>query len=121
MQIRIDVGEIEEFARKMERLPTGMQIEVHEGLGIIANLIKSDARSWATVKTGFMRSTIYVKVIKMWVFVIGAWAYYAVFQERGTRYIHAVRFLGRAVHRWWPRVQDMMRRALRVAMENAGL
>jgi len=120
VQIRIDVSEIEDFARKMQRLPTGMQTEVHEALGITANLIKADAKGWAPVLTGFLRSTIYAKVIKQWVFVVGAWAYYARFQELGTRYIRAVRFLGRAVKRWWPRVRDMIQRAIVIAAGEAG-
>lgn len=100
----------------MLKLDTKLQLEVHEALRIGANLIKADAMRDCPVKTGFLRSTIYAIVKTIWVFAIGAWAFYGKFQEYGTRYIRARMFIQNAIKRRWPQVRDMIRRAIILAM-----
>lgn len=113
-QISIELRNIEEFRDTLSHVSTMLQIEIIEALEISGKFIEVDAKEMAPVKTGFMRSTIYTQV-KNFVLYVGAWCYYARFQEYGTRYIKAVRFLGRAVQRRWPMIKDILHRAVRLA------
>lgn len=123
VSIKIDVSQIEDFARRMQQLDTRLQLEVHEALRIGAQLIKADAQSNAPFKTGFLRSTIYAAAKMTWSFAIGAWAPYGKFQEYGTRYIPKpsgsrarLHFISDAIKRHWPQIRDLIRRAIVLVM-----
>lgn len=118
VKITIDVSQIEDFARKMERMNTKLVQEVHDAFRIGAQLIKADAQADCPYKTGFLRSTIYAVVKRIWHIVIGAWAYYGKYQEFGTIYIRARMFIQNAIKRRWPQIRDLIRRALIIAMES---
>ena len=119
VKIDIDLTGIDDFGPKMNRLDTGLQVEVHEALQGGANLIKADAMFYSPVKTGFLRSTIYAKVKATWHFIVGAWCHYAKYQEFGTRYIRARAFIQRAIKERWSQIRDMVNRAVRLAIWTA--
>ena len=78
---------------------------MHECFQGEANLIAAVAKSYAPVKTGFLRSTIYAAVSGLMHVKVGAWASYAKYQEFGTQYIPGVHFLSRAFQEGWPRLR----------------
>lgn len=117
VKIIIDVSEVQELSQKLRRAPTWLTVEVQEALNIGAKLIEADAKADAPVKTGFMRSTIYVVCKATWHFIVGAWCYYARYQEYGTRYIQARRFIQNAIKRRWPQIRDLIRRAVKLALK----
>ena len=106
VQIDCDISGVDELQRKMELLDTKLQADIHERLQAEANLIKATAQSYAPVRTGFLRSTIYVVVTGLMHVKIGAWAFYAKYQEFGTRRTRGVHFLSRAFQEHWPRLRQ---------------
>lgn len=108
VQIDSDISGIEDLQRKLELLDTKMQYAVHEQLIGEAHLIQARAQYYAPERTGFLRSTIFAKVTGFLHVKVGAWAYYAKYQEHGTRYIRAVRFLSRAFQEHWPRLKQVI-------------
>jgi len=106
VQIDSDISGVDELQRKMELLDTKMQIAIHERFQAEANLIKATAQSYAPVRTGFLRSTIYVVVTGLMHVKIGAWAHYAKYQEFGTRRTHGIHFLSRAFQEHWSRFRQ---------------
>jgi HK97 gp10 family phage protein len=106
IQIDSDVFGLYELEEKMARLDTQLFLEIQDTLQGEANLIASRAQFYAPIRTGFLRSTIYAVVTAFLHFKVGAWCYYAKFQEFGTRYIPAQRFLSRAFQEQWPRLKS---------------
>lgn len=128
VKIEFDIGGIEEFRSKMMRLDQAMRVRVWEQLNEIGDKIKRMARLGAPIRTGFLRSTIYSKMDppnplgmteKWWILKVGAWASYAGFQEFGTRYIRAQKFLSKALEFYLPQLAEVVAEALRLAVEEA--
>jgi len=111
----IDVENIDDFGRYMDKADTNIQLAVRAELQTFGDRIKSDAEKDAPVLTGFLRSTIYARV-KEWVLYVGAWADYAKFQEYGTRYIRGLHFVSNAIQTHWSQIREYMARAVNDAI-----
>lgn len=128
VEIRLDVGGVEQLRAKMLRLDETMRLRVWERLQDIGTHIKVEAQRLCPVRTGFLRSTIYASMDppspmgmteKQWILKVGAWASYARYQEFGTRYIQAREFLRRAIEMHLPQLSEVVAEALRLAAEEA--
>jgi len=99
---------------KLARLDESMKRKVHEAMQFEAEGMKNIARARCTVKTGYLRASIYARV-QDWILQLGATAPYAVYQELGTRYIRPREFLKNAV---WLRMQSLINRVNRAIGES---
>jgi hypothetical protein len=70
----------------MGKMDSGLQRHVHAYLSSLAADMKSEAERLVSVRTGYLKSTIYAKVHD-WVAELGAEASYALFVEFGTRHM----------------------------------
>lgn len=127
VQLRVDLSEIEELGPKLARLDTQLQTEIAEGIQIKCKLVKSDAQMKCPVKTGFLRSTIYAKLLsfipgsqRFLQIVIGAWAHYARFQEFGTRHIAPRMFIRKAFRERWPEIKTFIDYIIRKVIGEVG-
>lgn len=96
VEMEIHVKGFPELEAKLERLDRGTRTKVNEAMVFEGEAMKTTARQLCPVKTGYLRSTIFAKV-QGWVLKLGATAHYAIFQELGTRFVQARRFLSRAI------------------------
>jgi HK97 gp10 family phage protein len=94
--MEIHIYGLPELREKLRRLDEGMKRNVHDAMQFEAEAMKNVARARCPVRTGRLRDSIYAKV-RDWIIQLGATAPYAVYQEFGTRYIQARRFLSNAV------------------------
>lgn len=74
------------------------QIGINMIFHIYGSRITSDAKTFAPVKTGYLRRSI-SHIVRELALVVFVGAPYASYQERGTRYIRARNFLRMAVDR----------------------
>jgi HK97 gp10 family phage protein len=111
---------VEEFKQVMQKFDSSMQKHVHRQLESWADDVKALAQKLVPVRTGYLRSTIYVK-IREWVATIGSEASYAVFVEFGTRYMRARPYLFPAIRKHLPRLERTICNALETAKTEAGL
>lgn len=127
VDIDIDLSDIRDFRNKMNEVPTWLQLEIESALQMGCDMIKIEAQSQSMdrYKTGFMRSTIYAKLQifrgvheTIWRILVGAWAYYAKYQEYGTRYIRGRHFLSGAIRVKWPMISALIDRAITLALEH---
>jgi len=118
VEVELDVDGIEEFQRKMDFLDSAMQRHVYSALHSIGSDIKADAQRFAPVRTHRLRLSIYSRVVD-WLLEVGATAPYAWFQEFGTRFIQAKRFLWRAIQRNLPNLRRTMDYAVDHAIREA--
>jgi len=121
IQLKMEIGEIEEFRAKMMRLPEDMRHRVYEAMNSIAQDIVIRAKELCPVRTGRLMHSIYAHVSREWIMKVGAYAPYAIYQELGTRYIEPRGFLTQAIMENMPRLVMLMHEALRLAItETAG-
>ncbi len=111
---------MEEFKAAMQKLDSGMQREVHRYLASWAADVKAEAARLVSVRTGYLRSTIYAK-IQEWVAEIGADATYALFVELGTKYMQAQPYLFPAIQQYLPALEAIIVSAIEQAKSEAGL
>lgn len=97
IEFRVEVGGIEDFARKIRRLDETAQKCIQDALNQTGQEVMRRARQLAPVRTGRLMQSIYVQMIYKWVVKVGCYVPYAFFQEFGTRYIPPRYFLTRAL------------------------
>lgn len=115
VEMEIHAEGLPQLREKLERLDSATQQKVSEAMNFEAEAMKTTAQQLAPVKTGRLRASIFAKV-EGWVIKIGATASYAIFQELGTRFIQARRFLSHAVEL---RMQSLINRINRAISEAA--
>jgi len=113
VEMEIHAEGLPQLREKLERLDSATQQKVSEAMNFEAEAMKTTAQQLAPVKTGRLRASIFAKV-EGWVIKIGATASYAIFQELGTRFIQARRFLSHAVEL---RMQSLINRINRAISE----
>jgi hypothetical protein len=87
VKIEVDVSDVEAFAEALRQMPEQLRERFAGVLGEIGQQIVVRARAYAPVRTGALRASIYQTVTRDLVLRVGAYVYYAIFQEFGTRYI----------------------------------
>ena len=116
VEMEIHIDGIPELRKKLNRLDDGMKRNVHDAMQFEAEAMKNTARARCPVRTGRLRDSIYAKV-QDWILKLGATAPYAIYQEFGTRYIQARRFLSNAVE---IRMQSLINRINRAIRQSIG-
>ena len=96
VKMEIHVQGLPELREKLLRLGESMKQRVHDAMVFEAEAMKRTAQGLAPIRTGYLMSTIF-GTVEDWVLKLGATAPYAAYQEFGTRYIRARRFLSNAV------------------------
>jgi HK97 gp10 family phage protein len=119
VEITCDVRGIREFQAAVRIFQNAMQTYVQRQLISWAADVKAEAMQRAPVKTGHLRSSIYV-VVKDWVVNIGAEATYALFVEVGTRYMRARPYLWPSIQAHLPQLEMMVKEAIDAAKAEAG-
>jgi HK97 gp10 family phage protein len=118
VEMEMHIDGLPELRDKMDRLDDSMKDNIHGVMEFEAEAMKNTARARCPVRTGYLRDTIYAKV-RDWVIHLGATASYAIYQEFGTRYIQARRFLSNAVELRMPSLINRINRAIRQAIAEA--
>jgi HK97 gp10 family phage protein len=120
VEINLDLAGAEEFKQAIGRFDAEMQRHLHERLAEWAENVKTEATRIVPVRTGYLRSTIYVRS-REWQAEIGAEAAYAANVEFGTRHAQAKPFLHPAVQTRLPELERLFLEALDFAKTEAGL
>ena len=118
VEMEMHIDGFPELRDKLDLLDDGMKRNVHDEMQFEASAMKNAARARCPVRRGYLRDSIYATV-KGWIIQLGATAPYAIYQELGTRYIKARRFLSNAV---WLRMQSLINRinrAIRRSIQEA--
>ena len=118
VKIDIDASEVEQFAEALRQMPEQLREKFAEALGEIGRQIVVRARAYAPVRTGALRASIYQTVTRDLVLRVGAYVYYAIFQEYGTRYIAPRYFLTRAIQENFPLLVFAMGEAINQTWES---
>jgi HK97 gp10 family phage protein len=119
IQLKMDIGGIEEFRAKIMYLPEDIRRRVYEAMNSITYDIVRRAKELCPVRTGRLMHSIYGHVNRDLVMKVGATAPYAIYQEFGTRYIEPRAFLTQAIMENMPRLAALMRQALELAIKEA--
>ena len=119
-EITFDVTGAAEFKRAVARFDGEMQRQVHAQLAKWADGVKTEAKRVVPVRTGYLRSTIFVQ-IQEWTAEVGAEAAYAANVEFGTRYAAAQPFLQPAVEARLPELERVLSAAVDLAKAEVGL
>jgi len=120
IEIAVDVAGGAEFTQAITRFDAEMQRQVHEQMVKWAESVKTEAKHLVPVRTGYLRSTIFLR-IQEWTAEVGAEAAYAANVEFGTRYAVAQPFVQPAVEARLPELERVMVEALDLAKVEAGL
>jgi HK97 gp10 family phage protein len=119
VEMEVHIEGIPELRQKLSQLDNSMKARVHDAMRFEAETMKNVARARCPVRTGRLRDSIYAKV-RNWVVRLGATVPYAVYQEFGTRYIRARRFLTNAVELRMPLLINRINHAVNQAIKEAG-
>ncbi|MEM1551328.1 MAG: HK97 gp10 family phage protein [Candidatus Bathyarchaeia archaeon] len=112
VKLQIDMKELEEFRKALDEMPSELKKRFYEVMGDIAKQIVVRARAYAPVRTGALRASIYAVVTQDLIMRVGAYVYYAIFQEYGTRYIAPRYFLTRAIQENLPLLNFAIQEAI---------
>jgi HK97 gp10 family phage protein len=112
LKIDIDASQIEAFAEALKQMPAELRDKFADVMGDIGRQIVVRARAYAPVRTGALRASIYETVTHDLVLRVGAYVYYAMFQEYGTRYIAPRYFMTRAIQENLPLLTFAMGEAI---------
>lgn len=121
MEVSVDVSGVQEVQTALLNFDVAMQRRVHEQLGAWCELVKQSAQSKAPIKTGYLRSTIYARMVEYWALEIGVDAFYAYFIEWGTSYMRAQPFMDPALQEYLPILEPVLIAAINQAKLEAGL
>lgn len=116
VEMEMHIDGLPQLREKLNQLDEGVKRMVHEAMQFEAEAMKNVARARCPVRTGRLRDSIYAKV-RDWIIQLGVTAPYALYQELGTRYIQARRFLSNAVEL---RMQSLINRINRVIRQAIG-
>jgi len=119
VQLKMDIGGIEEFRMKTMVLPEHIRRHIYLAMNSIAHDIVIRAKQLCPVRTGRLMHSIYAHVSREMILKVGATAPYAIYQEFGTRYIEPRAFLTQAILENMPRLAALMHQALDMAIEEA--
>lgn len=108
----------DEFQLKMEQADASMKARVQQRLEDLAESIKETAQRIAPVRTGYLRSTIFIEAAE-WTVKVGASAPYAVYVEYGTRFMHGRRFISQAVETHGPQLANIVDEAVNESLVEA--
>lgn len=103
-ELNAQIDGIPELRSRLTRLDEAVKEQVRYALAFEGEKIATAAKNLCPVRTGYLRSTIYAQ-IEDWTLRVGASAHYAVYVERGTRFMRGCRFLSRAL---WLRMQALV-------------
>ena len=78
-KMEMRVYNVSELRRKFGRLEEIMQREIHNVMKTEAPTMENMMAERCPVKTGYLKSTVYVKV-EGWILKLGATAYYAIYR-----------------------------------------
>jgi HK97 gp10 family phage protein len=112
LKIDIDASQVEQFAEALKQMSNELRDKWAEALGEVGRQIVIRARAYAPVRTGALRASIYETVTHDLVLRVGAYVYYALFQEYGTRYIAPRYFMTRAIQENLPLLNFAMGEAI---------
>jgi HK97 gp10 family phage protein len=121
VEFRVEVGGIDDLARKMRRLDEATQECVQDALNQAGQEVMRRARQLAPVRTGRLIQSIYAQIIYKWVVKVGCYVPYALFQEFGTRYTQPRYFLTRALEESRMQFLTIVAAALERAAEEASI
>lgn len=119
VEMKMHVEGLPELRQKLRRLDDGLKRHVQGAMRFEAEAMKNMARARCPVRTGRLRDSIYAKV-RDWVIRLGAATPYAVYQEFGTRYVRARRFLRNAVEFRMPVLVNRINHVIDQAIREAG-
>jgi len=112
VKIQIDLSKVEAFAEAVKGMSEDLRKRFADVLGDVGRQMVTRARAYAPVRTGALRASIYETVTRDLQLRVGAYVYYAIFQEYGTRYITPRYFLTRAVQECMPLLSFAMQEAV---------
>lgn len=118
VEMEMHVKGLPELREKLAKLGDIMKGRVHDAMVFESEAMKSTAQQLAPIRTGYLMSTIFGRV-EDWVLKLGATAPYAAYQEFGTRYIRARRFLSHAVELGMQSLIDRINHAIEEAKTEA--
>jgi HK97 gp10 family phage protein len=121
MEVSLDVTGVQEFQDALLRFDAAMVQKVHDQLVEWCGLVKAAAQANAPVKTGYLQSHIYARLLDFWALEIGSEAYYSYFIEYCTRYMQAQPFLWPAIQEYLPTLESVLIAAINEAKLEAGL
>ena len=119
VEMEMHIEGLPELRQKLSQLDDGLKRHVQEAMQFEAKAMQNVARARCPVRTGRLRDSIYVKV-QNWIIELGAAVPYAVYQEFGTRFIRARRFLSNAVELRMPVLVNRLNGAINQAIREAG-
>ena len=117
-KLDLNVEGIEELEHKMNVADRGIISRVHKELYDIGVAIRDLAKELAPVRTGRLRISIFMNIVE-WTLRVGATVPYALFQEFGTRYIQARKFLRNAIAAYREQVVPRIGAAIQEAIDSA--
>jgi len=109
-----------EFCNAVQKLDRNMQGNVQAKLQEWGEQVKASAQRFAPARTGYLRTTLYVKTLG-WTAEIGAEAAYAAYVEFGTRNAGARPYLLPALEQHLPVLEQAICRAIEDSETEAGL
>ncbi len=118
VEIAFDAVGVAEFQQAVTQFDSEMQRQIHEQLAKWAESVKTEAKRLVPVRTGYLQSTIFVRVSE-WNAEVGAEAAYAANVELGTRYAKAQPFLQPAVQALLPELERVVLAAVDLAKVEA--
>ncbi len=117
--LQVDVYGAQEIIAGFEGFGSDLERYVYDKILQWAEMVRQEAEFIVPVRSGFLRSTIFVEV-EGWVAKFGAYAPYAAFVEKGTRRIMARPFIEPAVQRFLPELENLILSAIDEAKVRAG-
>ena len=119
VEMEMHIEGLPELHQKLSQLDDGLKRYVQEAMQFEAEAMQNMARARCPVRTGRLRDSIYAEV-QDWIIELGAAVPYAVYQEFGTRFIRARRFLSNAVELRMPVLVNSLNGAINQAIEETG-
>lgn len=108
MSLSFNVEGIQEFQAIINRLTERLPQAAFEVISQAADRMVSDARSFAPVRTGFLRDNISITNQNAYAIQVSSLAYYSVFVEFGTRFMQPEPFFLPAVMQNIPSPQQLL-------------
>jgi len=118
--IETSIKGLEELERKLQHLPPSIRERVDEKLGVGAGVVAEQARQFAPVRTGYLRSTIGFERRDLLDWIVYAGAYYAPFLEWGTSKMAAKPFMHPALILCQPMVLALVGKGIAQALKERG-
>jgi HK97 gp10 family phage protein len=119
VEMEMHIEGLPELREKLSQLDDGLKRYVQEAMQFEAETMQNVARTRCPVRTGRLRDSIYAEV-RDWIIRVGVAVPYAVYQEFGTRFIRARRFLSNAVELRMPVLVNRLNGAINQAIGEAG-